>query len=274
MRDFTGQRVAITGAGSGIGRALAQALSSQDCQVFLSDCNAESLEETRCSLTKPERCKITVLDVADAGAVQAWADGVARDSEHLDVMINNAGVALIAEAAETTLEQFHWLMNINFWGVIHGCQSFLPLLERSPAGRLVNVSSVFGMIGVPGQAAYNASKFGIRGYSEALRQELDASGSHVKLCCVQPGGVGTNIARNARNADPQATPEEQQEVFARHVRTRADDAAQQILRAAARGKPRLLIGTDARLLDLLLRFAPVAYPQVLKRLFPHGASLS
>jgi short-subunit dehydrogenase len=159
-------------------------------------------------------------------------------------------------------------MNINFWGVVHGCQAFLPLLNRAPRSHLVNISSVFGLIGVPTQSAYNAAKFAVRGYSESLRQELEMIGSPIDVCCVHPGGVATNIARNARNADPSATAESQHEEFSALVRSSAEQAAAQILRAAERGQARLLIGPDARLIDWVSRLFPSAYPRFFRRKLP------
>lgn len=269
MEHFRGKRAVVTGAGSGIGRALAQALSAGGATVYLSDVDEATLDETQRSLAFPQRAETAVVDVADAAAVQAWADAVGSGNSAVDLVVNNAGVALVADAMENTAEDFHWLMNINFWGVVHGCQSFMPLLERSSAGRLVNMSSIFGLIGVPTQSAYNAAKFAVRGYSEALRQELALAGSSVKLCCVHPGGIGTNIARSARNVDPSVTPQEQHEAFSQTVRTTPERAAELILKAAAKGKPRLLIGYDAHVLALILRFFPVAYASILQRLVPN-----
>jgi len=274
MVDFNGKCAVITGAGSGIGRALAQALSAQGCTLFISDINEKTLAETQRSLTAPDRSVAACVDVADRDAVMRWAQDIAGSTAAVDLVVNNAGVALIAQATATSQEDFHWLMNINFWGVVHGCEAFMPLLERAPAGRLVNISSVFGLIGVPTQAAYNAAKFAVRGYSEALRQELELAGSRVRLCCVHPGGIGTNIARSGRNADPAVTPEDQHQAFIQHVRTSADEAARQILKAAARGKPRLLLGPDARFLGLLLRFFPVSYPRFIKQLQSLGQDVT
>lgn len=263
MNYFRNRRAAITGAGSGIGRALAQQLSELGCQLWLSDINEASLEATRASLAHPESCRTTRVDVADRAAVEAWAAEVASDTPHLDLLVNNAGVGLMAPVKDMRYEDFHWLMDINFWGVTYGCTAFLPLLERAERAQLVNISSVFGLIGVPTQAAYNAAKFAVRGYSEALRQELELTGSPVRVTCVHPGGVGTDIARNARSVDPDATPETQHQNFIQHVRTSADEAARLILRAAERRRPQLLLGPDARFLGLLLRLFPVSYPRLL-----------
>ena len=147
--------------------------------------------------------------------------------------------------------------------MVNGTEALLPLLERSSDGTLVNISSVFGMIGVPTQAAYNASKFAVRGYTEALRQDLALAESGVRVCCVHPGGVGTNIARSGRNSDPNVSADEQHEAFMELVRTTAEDAAATILCGAARGKPRIMVGPDAHFLAWLLRLVPVNYPRIL-----------
>jgi len=265
MAYFTGKTAAITGAGSGIGRALAQRLAGDGCALFLSDVDAAGLAQTASSLPEGARCSTQRVDVARPEQVTRWAAAVARDTDDLDLLVNNAGVGLIGQATETRLEDFHWLMNINFWGVVHGCQAFLPLLERSPRGHLVNISSIFGIIAVPTQAAYNASKFAVKGYTEALRQDLDIAGSRVQVCCVHPGGVGTNIARRARNADPRATAEDQHARFEAFVRTAPEDAAAAILRAAERGQHRLLLGPDARLIDWVQRLFPTRYPALIRR---------
>jgi short-subunit dehydrogenase len=266
MDYFANKYAAITGAGSGIGRALARQLNAAGCHLFLSDVDATGLAGTVDSLNNSTaKVHSSHVDVASREEVQRWADEISAQASCLHLLVNNAGVALMATAAETREEDFHWLMNINFWGVVHGCQAFLPLLERAPRSHLVNISSVFGMIGVPTQSAYNAAKFAVRGYSEALGQELDIAGSPVKLCCVHPGGIDTNIARRARNADPAATADSQHQQFAPHVRTSADKAAGLILRAAQRGQRRLLIGPDARLIDWVQRLFPVSYARLFRQ---------
>lgn len=264
MHYFSQKHAVITGAGSGIGRALAQQLNAAGCHLYLSDIDEKSLQATIESLSNTDACSSgTVVDVSDADAMHRWATAVGEKTAQLHLVVNNAGVDLMASAAQTTLEDFHWLMNINFWGVVHGCNAFIPALEKSAHSHLVNISSVFGLIAVPNQSAYNAAKFAVRGYSESLRQELDLANSPIKLCCVHPGGIDTNIARRARNMDPNATAESQQEMFAPHVRTSADEAASRILRAAKKGQRRLLIGSDARFIDWIVRLLPTAYARFL-----------
>jgi NAD(P)-dependent dehydrogenase (short-subunit alcohol dehydrogenase family) len=206
MSYFAGKQAVITGAGSGIGRALAERLNAAGCGLWLSDIDEQGLTDTLERLSDSDAgIHHALIDVADRSAVERWANEVAAGTGAVDLLVNNAGVALIGDARDTAFDDFHWLMNINFWGVVHGCRAFLPLLERAPRSHLVNISSVFGMIGVPTQSAYNAAKFAVRGYSEALRQELALADSPVQLTCVQPGGIDTDIARRARNTDRAAT---------------------------------------------------------------------
>jgi short-subunit dehydrogenase len=177
----------------------------------------------------------------------------------VDIVINNAGVALIATVEASNYENLEWLMGINFWGVVYGTQAFLPLLRRSKQGHLVNISSVFGLIGVPTQSAYNAAKFAVRGYTEALRQEMH--GTNVHVCCVHPGGIKTNIARAARGDDTVMSAEARGSEFERLARTTPEVAAQKIVAAIEKRKPRLLIGLDAAVISLLCRLFPVSYPR-------------
>lgn len=265
MGYFDDKHAVITGAASGIGRALALQLNEQGCTLWLSDVNEAGLAETRALLPRGDGpCDTRIVDVADRNAVEAWAQDIAGRTEAVHLVVNNAGVALMARAQDADYADVHWLMNINFWGVVHGCLAFLPLLERAPMSHLVNISSVFGLIGVPTQSAYNAAKFAVKGYSEALRQELAAAGSPVSLLCVHPGGIDTNIARNARSANPLADADTQQAAFAPHVRTSAEDAARQILRAAQKRHARLLIGPDARIIDWAVRLFPSAYTRLFR----------
>lgn len=258
MAYTAGKIAAITGAGAGIGRALARRLNREGCELHLSDINAEALSETVSSLERTDiPAHQQVLDVADKTAVHGWADAVAARSGHVDIVINNAGVALMSAVEDCDYDNLEWLMGINFWGVVHGTQAFLPLLRRAERGHIVNMSSIFGLIGVPTQSAYNAAKFAVRGYTEALRQEMRGTAIHV--CCVHPGGIRTGIARTARGGDPALTPEERGQEFERLARTSPEDAAAKIVRAIEKRKSRLLIGFDARVVDIMARLLPVAY---------------
>ena len=262
MAYSTGKSAVITGAGSGIGRALARQLNREGCALFLSDVDTDGLAETVASL---ERKDVPVaqqqVDVSDKAAMDRWAAAIAEQQPAVDIVVNNAGVAYSARVDECNYDDVQWLMGINFWGVVHGTMAFLPLLKAAPQGHLVNISSIFGMIGVPTQSAYNAAKFAVRGYTEALRMEMD--GSNVHVCCVHPGGVGTNIARRSRGGPADVTADEKAALFDQHVRTTAESAANQIIAAVAKRKPRLILGPDAKFINLLTRLFPVSYPRFL-----------
>lgn len=254
----TGKTAVITGAGSGIGRALARQLNREACALYLSDVREETLAETAELLERREVAVDTrVLDVADKHAVHSWAQAIDAERGHVDIVINNAGVAYGATVADSDYEHMEWLININLWGVIYGTMAFLPLLQKSPQGHLVNISSIFGIIAVPTQSAYNAAKFGVRGFTESLRHEME--GSHVHVCCVHPGGIKTNIARESRGGDPAVSREERAQLFERLAPTTAESAAAQIMRAIERKQKRLLIGRDARYISLISRLFPVNY---------------
>ena len=256
---------AITGAGSGIGRALALRLAREGCDLALADVNEGTLAET--AALAGVKTTTARVDVAVREQVFAWAAQAVRDHGKVNLAINNAGVGLGATAEGITPEEFQWIMGINFWGVVHVTQAFLPHLRASGEGHVVNLSSLFGLIAVPGQSAYNASKFAVRGYTESLRQELDLTGACVSATCVHPGGIKTNIARAARvsqslrelgQEDPAALTRE----FERNFRTSADEAAAQILRGVQRNARRVLIGADARALDLLQRLLGAGYQRL------------
>ena len=260
MTYVHGKIAVITGVGSGIGRALALQLNREGCELCVSDINADSLSETLGMLSRKDiPADGHVLDVADKAGVHAWADQIAAAKGHVDIVINNAGVALISTVEESDYEHLEWLMGINFWGVVYGTQAFLPLLRKAEQGHLVNLSSVFGLISVPTQSAYNAAKFAVRGYTEALRQEME--GTNVHVCCVHPGGIKTNIARAARGGDPDISAEARGSEFEKLARTTPEIAAQKIVEAIEKRKKRLLIGLDARIISLLCRLFPISYPR-------------
>ena len=263
MAYSTGLAAVITGAGSGIGRALAQQLNSEGCQLYLSDVNAEGLEATVASLSRNDvPCDFRIVDVADRKAMHAWADDIAAAGGRVDIVVNNAGVGLGSRVDEMSYENLDWLMGINYWGVVHGTKAFLPLLKQSPQGHLVNISSLFGIVAVPTQSAYNSAKFAVRGFTEALRQEM--KGSNVHVCCVHPGGIATDIARNSRAADENSTADDRDERFRAIARTSAESAAAQIVRAIEKKKVRLLIGADAKLVTFISRLFPVSYPTIFR----------
>src|SRR5690349_6225564 len=196
MYDLNGKVAVVTGAGSGIGRALAQGFAARGCKLAIADINEANLAETAKSLgTEVMTHK---LDVADRAAVYAFAAAVQQRFGTAHVIVNNAGVAVSQTVDALDYKDFEWLMGINFWGVVYGTKAFLPMLTEQNEGAIVNISSVFGIIAVPAQAAYNSAKFAVRGFTECLRHELKEAGSQVKSICVHPGGIKTNIVRNAR----------------------------------------------------------------------------
>src|SRR5579862_1984340 len=186
MRELSGAVAVITGAASGIGRALAVDLAKMGAQLALADMNKAGLEETR-KLLGDAAARTYIVDVSKAAAVEEFARRVQQDFGRASLLVNNAGVALMGTFAEVSLEDMQWLVGINFWGVVHGCKFFMPMLEREPDAHIVNVSSIFGLIGPPGQTAYAASKFAVKGFSESLREELRANTS-IKVTSVHPAG--------------------------------------------------------------------------------------
>ncbi|HET6911376.1 MAG TPA: SDR family NAD(P)-dependent oxidoreductase [Mycobacteriales bacterium] len=270
MKDFHGRVAAITGAGSGIGRALAQDLSRRGCHLALSDINETGLAET-VALCEGTGVKVTSqrLDVADRSAMFAWADQVAQEHGKVNLIFNNAGVALAATIAEGSVDDIEWLMGINYWGVVYGTKAFLPHLLAAGEGHVINMSSVFGLMAIPSQSAYNSAKFAVRGFTDCLRMELEIAGVNVSATTVHPGGIKTNIARNAR-VDPAleeaaGSREEQAARFERIALTRPAKAARQILTAVERNRRRALIGPDAKVLDLLARLPASVYQGALIR---------
>ena len=268
MKSFRGKVAAITGAGSGIGRALAEELARRGAHLALSDIEEVGLAET-VSLCEGLGIKVTstVLDVADKDAMFAWADQAADEHGDVHLIINNAGVDLSATVEGASYDDFEWLININFWGVVHGTKAFLPHLRATGQGHVVNISSVFGLVSIPTQSAYNAAKFGVRGFTDALRIELDIQQCGVSATTIHPGGIKTNIARNARIDDSASAfgddPAEFGTEFDKLARTTPEKAAHQILRAVSRNRRRALIGPDAVMFDLASRLPAGLYQRLL-----------
>jgi short-subunit dehydrogenase len=258
MENLRGRVAAITGAGSGIGRALAVELAGAGTHLALSDVDEVGLAET---VTRAEGFGVKVtsakVDVADRDAVHAWADQVVADHGQVNLVFNNAGVALGATVEGMSYDDLAWLMGINFWGVVHGTKAFLPHLQASGEGHVVNISSVFGLLGIPSQSAYNAAKFAVRGFTDALRMELEIDPCGVSATTVHPGGIKTNIAKNARMDDSVTRladdPEEARREFEKLFMTTPEKAARQIVAAVRKDKRRALIGPDAKVLDLVSR---------------------
>lgn len=263
MQQLEGKVAVVTGAASGIGRALAQNLAARGCRLAICDINAEALAQTAALLPAP--VLMQALDVADRAAVYAFAERVQRELGAADLVINNAGVAVSQLIKDLSYDDFEWLMGINFWGVVYGTKAFLPAMLARNSGTIVNLSSIFGIIAVPSQGAYNAAKFAVRGFTEALRHEL--AGSNVRAICVHPGGIKTNIVRNARlYRDMQGEVQDAAKAardFERIAATTPEQAAAVIVRGIEQGSPRVLIGADARFMDRLQRWAPVRYWNIL-----------
>ncbi|MEV7549266.1 SDR family NAD(P)-dependent oxidoreductase [Amycolatopsis sp. NPDC089917] len=253
MKSFTDKVAVITGAGSGIGRALAIELAGRGARLALSDVDAVRAADTAALCEKAgATAKAYALDVADRDAVLAHAEEVAVDFGGAALVVNNAGVALGATVEEMTWDDYDWLMGINLGGVVNGTKAFLPQVIASGDGHIVNLSSVFGFIGVPTQSAYNAAKFAVRGFTEALRQEMLIARYPVGVSCVHPGGIKTNIARDARGGVERDI-DKAAEGFEKIARTTPEKAAQTIVRGIERGTARILIGPDAYAIDAIPR---------------------
>ncbi len=261
-RGFNGKVAAITGAASGIGRSLALALARQGCELALSDVDERGLAET---VSRIEGVAVTSrrLDVCEPDELRAWADEVVREHGRVNLIFNNAGISYAATVRGAEDADFQRVIDIDFWGVVHGTRAFLPHLEASRDGHVVNISSVFGLIAFPGQAAYNSAKFAVRGFTEALRIELEMTGSPVSATCIHPGGIKTNIARASKVHPSLATlgvdVERAGRDFERSFRLTPDEAAAIILRGVEKNARRVLVGADARLIDAIQRLVPGRY---------------
>ncbi|WP_316227551.1 SDR family NAD(P)-dependent oxidoreductase [Bradyrhizobium sp. SZCCHNR3015] len=276
MTRINGTAAAVTGAASGIGRALAQELAARGCDLALADRDEAGLASIADEVARHGR-KVTThrLDVSDAGAIAAFAQAATGAHPSLSILINNAGVALAGTFAEISQADMEWLFNINFWGVVHGTRAFLPHLSQRPQAHIVNLSSIFGIIAPPGQCAYAAAKFAVRGFSESLRHELSMAQSPVKLSVVHPGGIATAIARNARSGSGMTDNARRAQAidrFEKLAKTTPKDAALRIIKGIERNEPRILIGSDARFMDLLQRLMPGTYWNVMARRLEKAAA--
>jgi short-subunit dehydrogenase len=261
---------AVTGAASGIGRALALELAARGCDLALADRDEAGLQMVAAEIAKAHARKVTVhrVDVGDPAQIGSFAEQAISAHPTLNIVINNAGVALLGQFNEIDQSQMDWLMNINFWGVVHATRAFLPHLSQRPEAHIVNLSSIFGIIAPPGRTAYAASKFAVRGFSESLRHELQMAKSPVRVSVVHPGGIATNIARNSRTGSgmtDNARRVQSIERFEAVAQTTPAAAALRIIKGIEKNHKRILIGMDARFADLLQRLRPSGYWAVLAR---------
>jgi len=269
MKNFKDKVAAISGAGSGIGQQLAILLAQQGCHLSLADVNEQGLAETL-ERMKASGVNVTIqkVNVAKLEEVRHWAEQTVHDHGVVNMIFNNAGVALASTVEGESYEELEWIVNINFWGVVYGTKEFLPLIKLTGDGHIINISSLFGLMAQPTQSAYNATKFAVRGFTESLRQELDLENSGVSALSVHPGGIRTNIANSARSNSSLKTlgidPERATRSFNKLLRCPPEDAARQILEAVQKNKRRLLIGNDAKALDLIQRILPTHYQKVIE----------
>ena len=265
MKTLHDKVVVITGAGSGIGRALALNAAARGSLLALSDIDEAGLAETvdLAKNTGATQIHAAPLDVADRAAFATYAAEVADHFGRVNVVVNNAGVALAGDLADLAYDDMEWIVGVNFWGVVHGTKEFLPHLIASGDGHLVNMSSLFGLISMPGQSLYNATKYAVRGMSEALREELLMAGHPVGVTVVHPGGIKTAIARNARVAGDDADQAATAELFdQRLAKMTPDRAAEIIVRAVLKNQARCLVGLDAHALHTFAKLAGSRYQDV------------
>ena len=267
MKDFKNKVAAITGAASGMGRTLALELARRGCHLALSDVNEKGLQATQQLLSAyPVKVTTQIVDVAQRAQMAAWAQQTVQDHGKVNLIFNNAGVALGSTVEGASYEELEWIVGINFWGVVYGTKEFLPYIKKTGDGHIINISSLFGLTAQPTQSAYNATKFAVRGFTESLRQELDMENSGVSALCVHPGGIRTNIANAAKVNDSLRSigmnPEKSAQTFNKLLRCPPEEAARQILEAVQKDKRRLLIGNDAKTLDLIQRILPTGYQKV------------
>lgn len=262
MTQYKNKTAVVSGAASGIGYELAMQLAQKGCNLALIDRNIDGLEKIKEQVESLDvQCFIKDVDVSDNNAFIAFADEVVDKYGQVDFLFNNAGVSLIDSVENQSLEDFHWLMNINFWGVVHGTNAFLSHLKKSNDAHIVNVSSLFGLLSLPLQSAYNSSKFAVRGFTEALKMEM--AGTNVSVHCVHPGGIKTNITNSAKISSPHVERSKILDDFNKQAKTTAEQAASIILQGIDKKKRRILVGGDAKLLDRIVRWFPEAYEKIL-----------
>ena len=268
LTTLTDKVVVITGAGSGIGRALALRSARAGALLALSDWDRDGLAETVALAEQAGAAKVRqdVVDVSDRAAVATWAAGVVEELGRVNLVVNNAGVSATGDFSDLTYDDLDWIVGINFWGVVHGSKEFLPHLVASGDGALVNISSLFGLVSVPGQSAYNATKYAVRGLTEAIREEMLVNRHPVTVTCVHPGGIRTGISRHGRKAAGLDAARIDALFDNKLAKMSPDRAAEIILDGALAGKPRVLVGLDAHLIHQFGRIAGARYQDVVARL--------
>ncbi len=265
MSCFEGKVAVVTGAGSGIGRALACQLATKGARVAASDIDRASLDETLAMLPVGTAARGYVLDVAKREAVFAHAEDVRRDLGTAHFVFNNAGATVVGTIDHLSIEEIEWQLSINLWGVIYGTKAFLPMMLAQREGCIVNISSTFGLVGFPTQGAYNISKFGVRGLTECLWTELHGTG--VRAVCAHPGGIRTNIGKVGRHSARYGPVEERFDgIVQKLLLTPPEDCARDILAGVERGDSRILTGHKSTTLHWLSRLLPSRYPAVLRAL--------
>jgi NAD(P)-dependent dehydrogenase (short-subunit alcohol dehydrogenase family) len=263
MTSIHGKAAVVTGAGSGIGRALSYDLARRGAKIAISDVDLTGLAETaRQARVIGATVHAQRLDVTDRPAVLTYAETVAAEFGTVNIVINNAGIAFTGDVTDMTFEQLERVMDVDFWGVVNATKAFLPHLIASGDGHLVNISSLFGLLSMPSQSAYNAAKFAVRGFTESLRQELIIAGHPVEVTCVHPGGIKTAIARNGGAVAGRDAAKLAEFFDTKLARTSPERAAKTILRAVIGNRPRSMVGLDARALDLFVRLVGPRYQRL------------
>jgi NAD(P)-dependent dehydrogenase (short-subunit alcohol dehydrogenase family) len=268
MKTLDNKVVVITGAGSGIGRALALDVAAKGALLAVSDWNETALAETVELLKNAgvREVRADVLDVSDRAAFVAYAAAVKGQFGRVNVVVNNAGVSHTGPVTEMEYADFDWLMGINFWGVVHGTKEFLPHLIESGDGHVVNISSLFGLVSMPGQSTYNAAKYAVRGFTESVREDMLLAGHPVQVTCVHPGGIKTGIARHGRVTAGESHTSVTDTFEQKLAKMTPERAAEIIVKAVLSNKPRILVGADAHVLHTFAKLTGARYQDVVVRL--------
>ncbi len=269
LDTLTDKVVVITGAGSGIGRELARQSARQGALLALADWDADGLAETVEEVKfLGAEVRSDVVDVSDRAAVTQWAIDVVGQFGRVNLLVNNAGVSVSGDFEQMTYADFDWIVGVNLNGVVNGTKEFLPHLIASGNGALVNLSSLFGLVSMPGQTAYNATKYAVRGFTEALREEMLISGHPVTVTCIHPGGIKTGIVRHGRTTAGEDHGELTSLFEKKLARMSPEKAASIILKGALSGKARVLVGADAHVLHHFAKLTGSRYQDVVARVAP------